>query len=114
MSRIVVEWVSEFLTLTDVYPYGRSSQWIGRDWQSNNTHPGCPVATFKEENVKLKIKPDKSMTHFEILNDAAIREISRRDRERRERRHDRRVRMQNFAARYGWKFWNRVFNLFKY
>lgn len=51
-------------------------------------------------------------THFELLGYAAIMEISRRDKERRERRYSRHVARQNFATRYGYRFWIRIFNLF--
>jgi hypothetical protein len=47
-----------------------------------------------------------------ILDYAAIMEIDRRDREKRLRRHSRHVRLQNFAARYGYRFLSRVFNTF--
>jgi len=47
-----------------------------------------------------------------VLNYAAIMEIDRKDRAKRNRRASRQVWRQNFAARHGYKFWNRVFNLF--
>jgi hypothetical protein len=45
-----------------------------------------------------------------ILDYAAIMEISRRERERGRRWMSRHVRLQNFAARHGYRFLNRVFN----
>ncbi len=45
-------------------------------------------------------------------NYAAVMDICRRYKERQARRYARKVRLQNFAAAYGYRFWNRLFNLF--
>lgn len=46
----------------------------------------------------------------ELIDYAAIMEIGRRDKERRLRKYRRHVKRQNFAAKYGYSFWNRVFS----
>ncbi len=49
-----------------------------------------------------------------ILDYAAIMSIAERDRAKRERRYARHVKLQNFAARHGYRFWNPILKLLKY
>lgn len=61
---------------------------------------------FSKQKIKMKtVVLDNS-------NYAAIMEICRRDKERQARRYVRQVRLQNWAARFGYKFWNKIFNIF--
>jgi hypothetical protein len=54
----------------------------------------------------------KANNNSAVLDYTAIMEISRMDKEKRLRGYGRRVKMQNFAARHGWRFWTKVFSLF--
>lgn len=47
----------------------------------------------------------------DVLEYAQIIDICLSDKKRRERKHNRHVRAQNFAARHGYRIWNRIFNL---
>ncbi len=49
-----------------------------------------------------------------VLDYCAIMKIAEREKAKRERRHSRHIKCQNFAARNGYGFWNRIFKLLKY
>ncbi len=49
-----------------------------------------------------------------VLTYLDIMEISDRAQKKMMGRYNRRVKMQNFAAKYGWQFWIQIFNLLKY
>lgn len=51
------------------------------------------------------------MKRFAVLGYAEIMAIADRDRQKRARRAARHVKLQNWAARHGYRFWNRLFNL---
>lgn len=49
-----------------------------------------------------------------VLTYLDIMEISDRAQKKMMRRYNRWVKMQNFAAKYGWHIWTRIFNILKY
>lgn len=46
-----------------------------------------------------------------VIDYLALMEISRLDKENRERRGARHIKLQMWAARHGYRFWSRLFNL---